>query len=232
MPAPQARTASAGPNKRRATSGFRLAAAIAQPAPWPMHQAVLASAPAITSITWARVLRCNSSPPSDRGSRSRNSLASCSAATISAGSARAASIRSAEARRRSRPRHGRGRPHHPRVGVAGRHLSLDVVDLCPLASACSCRVNPARSRAKLAPIGALLAMGVRDMADREPPGRSQRHAGAPSRCPRCCCTRRARDERLLRRPARTCWTSGSPWAAGAQPGRAGRPSPSVRTSAA
>src|SRR5262245_15622221 len=101
MPAPQASTASAGPNRRRATSGCRLAAAIAQPAPWPRHQAVLASAPAMTSVTWASVVRCSSSPPSERGSSRRNRRASCSAATTSAGSARPVSIASARPFRKS-----------------------------------------------------------------------------------------------------------------------------------
>src|SRR5262245_2203151 len=98
MPAPQARTASAGPKKRRATSGLRYTAAIAHPAAWPMHQAVLASAPPITSMTSARLFKCSSSPPRVRGSRSRNSLAWCNDATMSGGRARATSIRSAEER--------------------------------------------------------------------------------------------------------------------------------------
>ena len=46
---------------------------------------MLASASAMTSIVWASVLRWASSPPSDRGSMSRNSFALWSAATTSGG---------------------------------------------------------------------------------------------------------------------------------------------------
>ena len=96
MPAPQASAAFLGPNHFSAASAERNAAdAIAQPAPWLMTHAVLASALAIVSRTVACVTRSSSSPPSDFGSSRRNRRASCNASSTSSGSSRAASMRGA-----------------------------------------------------------------------------------------------------------------------------------------
>jgi hypothetical protein len=60
---PQDRTASGAPKISRATAGSTYAAASEQPEPWATHQAVLASALAISSMTATNVAGSTSSPP-------------------------------------------------------------------------------------------------------------------------------------------------------------------------
>src|SRR5438067_13426793 len=69
----------------------------ALPAPWLTHQAVLASAVAIVSTTWANVARSVSAPPSTAGTSIRKKPASTIACTSAAGRRRSRSIWSAAA---------------------------------------------------------------------------------------------------------------------------------------
>ncbi len=80
-----------------AISGFRHAEIVEQTEVCAMHQAVEASALAISSIACMNSIGETSSPPSERGTSIRYMRAWCSASTRSAGSSRSASIRGAAA---------------------------------------------------------------------------------------------------------------------------------------
>src|SRR5262249_8469507 len=68
-----------------------------QPLAWLRHQAVLASALAIASMTWKKETGSVSMPSDERGIRSRNSWASCSLSSSGSGRRRLSSISSAAA---------------------------------------------------------------------------------------------------------------------------------------
>src|SRR5262245_43430745 len=99
MPAggPQATSASRAPNTSRAILGSRNPAECELATACARHQAGLASAAAIVSITWLKVARSAAAPPSETGSKMWNRPASCIAASTSAGIRRSFSVRSAAA---------------------------------------------------------------------------------------------------------------------------------------
>ena len=68
---------------------------MAQPPAWLRHQAVLASAVAMVSMTWKKVTGSVSSPFCERGNSRRNRRASCSASSSDAGNRRSRSMSTA-----------------------------------------------------------------------------------------------------------------------------------------